>query len=247
MTRYKISVEYNGTKFHGWQKQLNLPTVQQAIEDVLFKLAKKTVEIFCAGRTDTGVHAIEQVASFDMEKDFSPWQLQQALNFHLKGSGVAIFNVENLGENSNFHARFSAKKREYLYKILNRDYPPTFDELSSWWIPQTLNLENMITASKFLIGNHDFSSFRASGCQASSPIKTIDEINFVKNGDIITMHIAAPSFLYHQVRNIMGSIYLVGRGKISPKNLQEMLEAKDRTKGGPTAPPHGLYFLKVSY
>jgi tRNA pseudouridine38-40 synthase len=245
--RYKISIEYNGTPFHGWQKQDNLPTVQGSIENVLTKIAKSPTELFCAGRTDTGVHAIEQVAHFDMERDFSPWQLQQALNFHLMHSGISIFNVENLGENSTFHARFSAVSREYIYKVLNRDYPPTFAKDLFWWIPQKLNVAAMQQAANFLVGTHDFSSFRATGCQANSPIRSIDSINFSVDGDVISMHIVAPSFLYHMVRNIMGTLCLVGREKINPLEVKNILEATDRTKAGATAPAHGLYFYRVNY
>lgn len=245
--RYKISIEYNGTKFHGWQKQDNLPTVQQTIEAVIAKINKSPVELFCAGRTDSGVHAYGQVAHFDMEKNLSSWQLQQALNFHLHGSGISVFNTENLGENSDFHARFSAKQREYIYKILNRGYPPAVEEFLYWWIPQELNLGAMEKAAEFLLGTHDFSSFRAAGCQANSPLKTIDEINFYKENNVISMHIKAPSFLYHQVRNIMGTLALAGREKITPNDVKKILEACDRTKAGPKAPAYGLYFYKVSY
>lgn len=247
MIRYKVSIEYNGINFNGWQKQPNVHTIQQTIENALLKLKQGTINVTCAGRTDAGVHAIEQVAHFDMPKDFDPFTLQQAMNFHLKETGISIFNVEKLAEGSTFHARFSAQSREYIYKILNRKHPPTFDEFKQWWIPVNLDLNLMVDASKVLLGTHDFSSFRAQGCQARSPIRTINEINFSKDGDTITMHIKAPSFLYHQVRNIMGTLYLIGRKKMTKQDLINALEAKDRTKAGITAPPFGLYFYKVNY
>lgn len=247
MNRYKISIEYNGLNFCGWQKQPNVKTVQQTIEDALLKLQQGKIEISCAGRTDTGVHAIEQIAHFDIPADFGNFQLQQAINFYLKDSGISVFNVEKLPEESNFHARFSAKKREYIYKILNRRNPPTFNQGLEWWVPVQLDINDMIEASSVILGTHDFSSFRAQGCQAKSPIRTIEQINFSKMGDTISMHIVSPSFLYHQVRNIMGTLYLVGRKKISKEDLQNILNAKDRTRAGLTAPPHGLYFYKVTY
>jgi tRNA pseudouridine38-40 synthase len=247
MIRYKISIEYNGIKFSGWQKQPDVCTVQQTIEEALAKLEKKNINVVCAGRTDAGVHAIEQIAHFDMAKDFDTFTLQQALNHHLKGLGISIFNVEKMPIDSNFHARFSAQSREYIYKILNRRYPPTFASFQYWWIPVELDLELMIDASKILLGTHDFSSFRANGCQAKSPIRSIDEINFTKDGDVISMHIKAPSFLYHQVRNIIGTLYLIGRKKMTKQELIEALNAKNRASAGITAPPFGLYFYKVNY
>ncbi len=247
MIRYKISIEYNGINFSGWQKQPNVRTIQQTIEDALLKLKQGEIKITCAGRTDAGVHAMEQIAHFDMITNFDSFKLQQALNYHLKNTGISTFNVEKMPENSNFHARFSAKKREYIYKILNRKHPPTFEEYKQWWIPVQLDFDAMIDASQILLGTHDFTSFRAQGCQAKSPIRTIEEINFKKEGDTIIMHIIAPSFLYHQVRNIMGTLYLVGRNKMTKENLQKSLDAKNRASAGITAPPFGLYFYKVTY
>ena len=247
MIKYKVSIEYNGINFSGWQKQPDVTTVQQTIEEALLNLEQGNISVTCAGRTDAGVHAIEQVAHFEMPKEFDTFTLQQALNFYLKGKGIAIFNVQKLPEGSPFHARFSAQSREYIYKILNRKHPPTFEDFQHWWVPVDLDLDLMIDASKVLLGTHDFSSFRAQGCQARSPIRTIDEINFTKEGDVISMHIKAPSFLYHQVRNIIGTLYLIGRKKMTKEELIKALDAKDRASAGITAPPFGLYFYKVNY
>ncbi len=247
MYRYKVKIEYQGTVFSGWQRQENAFTIQEAIEQALFVMTKEKAEVYGSGRTDAGVHAIAQVAHLDLTKNFTSYQLQQGLNYHLRNHPISIYDVCNLGENSEFHARFSAIERSYIYKILNRGNKPTWEHDLTWWVPQKLDVNVMQKASNLLLGHHDFSTFRAQGCQAKSPMKTINSINFVQDGDIIAMNIKAPSFLYHQVRNIVGSLYKVGLKHWTIDEFHGAFLSCDRTKGGLTAPSCGLYFHEVTY
>ena len=247
MYRYKIKIEYQGTLFSGWQKQENAFTIQEAIEKAVFLMTKENSEVYGSGRTDAGVHAIAQVAHVDLTNNFTSYQLQQGLNYHLRDYPISIYDVCNLGEHSDFHARFSAIERSYIYKILNRGNKPTWETDLTWWVPQKLDVHIMQQASKLLIGHHNFSTFRAKGCQAQSPIKTINDINFTQEGDIISMNIKAPSFLYHQVRNIIGSLYKVGLHHCNINDFHEAFLSCDRKQGGVTAPASGLYFHEVKY
>jgi tRNA pseudouridine38-40 synthase len=245
MHRYKLLIEYDGTAFAGWQAQLNDISVQTTIEDALFKTTQQKLRLHAAGRTDAGVHALGQVAHCDLNKDWDPYRLMMALNFYLRPYPVVILKVEKV--NSDFHARFSAQARHYKYRILNRSAPPASLKNKVWHVSTKLNIEKMQQAANFLIGFHDFSTFRAQNCQAKSPLKHMTQIHIEAFGEEIHFNLEAPSFLYHQVRNIVGSLSLVGTNKWDLADFNNAFQAKSRKEGGPTAPPFGLYFLKVSY
>ena len=247
MAKYKLDIEYVGTKYSGWQIQEKSPSIQGAIEDAIFKFCHHKTECYSAGRTDAGVHAICMSAHIELPDEYDPYKILMATNFHLQQSGedISILNVTPISDD--FHARFSCKRRFYLYKILNRPIRSVIDSERVWWVYHPLNTKLMHSAAQNLIGKHDFSSFRASECQASSPIKTLDEITVSKTGDLIEIRTNAKSFLHHQVRNIVGTLEMVGSGKITPDDFIKILNAKDRTKAGPTAPACGLYFERAEY
>ena len=245
MTRFKLTLEYEGSAFVGWQRQDNGMSVQQAIEESVFKTCAEVVVAHGAGRTDAGVHATGQVAHVDIEKEFAPDKLAAALNFHLKPWPVAI--IAAVVAAPEFHARFSASGRAYLYRIINRRAPLTVEEGRAWLVNAPLDADAMHDAAQVLIGRHDFSTFRASLCQAQSPVKTLNVLNVARHGEEIRIIAEARSFLHHQVRNMVGTLRLVGEGKWSKEDLLAALELRDRTKGGPTAPPQGLYLTGVKY
>ena len=245
MTRFKLTLEYDGSAFVGWQRQDNGMSVQQALEEAVLKTCAETVTAHAAGRTDAGVHATGQVAHVDIEKTFAPEKLQAALNFHLKPWPVAIVAADVASPD--FHARFSATGRAYLYRIINRRPPLTIEEGRAWLVNAPLDAAAMHDAAQVLVGKHDFSTFRASLCQAQSPVKTLTRLSVSRAGAEIAIVAEARSFLHHQVRNMVGTLRLVGEGKWSRDDVRAALEARDRTKGGPTAPPHGLYLTGVSY
>ena len=245
MRRIKLTIEYDGTNLVGWQAQNNGVSAQSLIENAIYGFSGERASIFGAGRTDAGVHALGQVAHFDLEKDIAPEKIKYAINAHLKTQPVIILQSEEVADD--FHARFSAKWRKYIYKITNRKTPLVLDANRSWWVPIDLDENKMQEASQFLIGQHDFSSFRASSCQAKSPIKTLDYITINRNQDIITIEIKAKSFLHHMVRNIVGTLKLVGEGKKKPQDVQKILAARDRKQAGATAPAMGLYFVEAGY
>ncbi|TAH37749.1 MAG: tRNA pseudouridine(38-40) synthase TruA [Alphaproteobacteria bacterium] len=245
MNRYKIIIEYDGTPFVGWQRQNNGTSVQGCLEEAIYKFCQERVTVTGAGRTDAGVHALSQVAHFDCARDLDSFKISEALNFHLHPHPIAILGAEKVDEN--FHARFSAKERSYIYRIVNRRAPLAVDRNRAWQIPLPLDAEAMQQAAQHLVGTHDFSTFRDSECQAKSPIKTLHEISVARDGENISVFVRAPSFLHHMVRNITGSLVQVGLGKWGVENFIRVRDAKDRKVGGPTAPPDGLYFLKVSY
>lgn len=247
MTKYKLEIEYIGTKYSGWQIQDDSPSVQGAIQNAIFKFCGENTECYSAGRTDAGVHAIRMPAHIELSNEYDPYKILMATNFHLQQSNedISILNVEKVTDD--FHARFSCKKRYYIYKILNRPTRPIIDNQRVWWVYHHLETELMDKIAQNLVGKHDFSSFRASECQAKSPIKTLDEINVKRNGDLIEIRINAKSFLHHQVRNIVGTLEMVGRHKLTEQQFIDILNAKDRTKAGPTAPACGLYFEKALY
>ena len=248
MVKYKCIVEYDGTNFFGFQIQKKHPSIQDNIEQALQKLTGENIKIFCAGRTDKGVHATHQAIHFATNKPFTEDSLTKAINFHLKSKEISIIFSKKLPQNSSFHARFSAKERTYLYKIFIRNSHLTFNKNLYWHIRQPLNLSKIKECFQYLIGTHDFSSFRATSCQSNSPIKTINSITLKKiNKNEVHFKISAPSFLHHQVRNIIGTLYLVGSNKITPNDFLTILEAKDRTKAGKTAPACGLYLIGVKY
>lgn len=245
MTRYKLIIEYDGGPFHGWQRQDNGASVQQSLEEAVTGFCGETALVEGAGRTDAGVHALGQVAHVDIEKDTDEATVRDALNFHLRGLPVTVLNAEEV--DGDFHARFSARERSYLFRILDRRPPPAVDAGRVWWVPVALDAEAMHEAAQTLIGNHDFSSFRAAQCQADSPVKTLDELGVTRAGDEIHLQVRARSFLHHQVRNFAGTLKLVGEGKWSAGDVAAILAAKDRTRAGPTAPPEGLYLVKVGF
>jgi tRNA pseudouridine38-40 synthase len=245
MVRYKILIEYDGTDFVGWQRQDNGRAVQQAIEEAIRKFSGETVTLFGAGRTDSGVHALGQVAHFDLERDTDADTVANAVNFHLKPACISILNAEAVDDS--FDARLSAKERAYVYRITNRRGPLSVGRGDSWWVPVPLDADAMHEAAKVLIGKHDFTTFRATRCQANSALKTMDQLSVTRTGDVIEIRARARSFLHHQVRNIVGTLKLVGEGKWTADDVRAALDKKDRAAGGPTAPPEGLYLVEVVY
>ncbi|MBM3618788.1 MAG: tRNA pseudouridine(38-40) synthase TruA [Alphaproteobacteria bacterium] len=245
MPRYKLIVEYDGTHIFGWQRQVDTPTGQGFLEKAIEDFCGEVVTVHCAGRTDAGVHATGQVVHFDLVKEWDAFRVMDALNAHLRFTPLSVLHTELVGED--FHARFSAVGRRYVYRIINRRAPLTIDANRAWQVTAPLNVAAMQDAAQILVGTHDFSSFRASECQSKSPVKTLDELRFESNGNEILMHTAARSFLHHQVRNMIGTLVMVGQGKWDKTNLKEALDAKNRSKGGPTAPPDGLYLTHVYY
>lgn len=243
--RYKLTIEYDGTPFYGWQRQAGYDSVQQRVEEAMIPFLKQAVSIHCAGRTDTGVHALAQVAHFDFDDSIDCFRLQECANFYLRDVPISILSVEITAPT--FHARMSAKERFYIYKILNRRAKPCIEANRVWQVPIPLDHNAMQTAANYLIGKHDFSSFRAAGCQQKSPVKTVNSASIERRGDLIEFKISAKSFLYHQVRNIVGSLKFVGCGKWTAEQFSEILEARNRSLAGPTAPPYGLYFLGAIY
>ena len=245
MTRWKLTVEYDGTPFVGWQRQDNGPSVQAALEDAVFAFCGERVVAQGAGRTDAGVHAAGQVAHVDIARESSADTVRDALNFHLKPAPVAVLSAVAVGEE--FHARFSAIGRAYRYRIVNRRAPLALELGRAWHLVQPLDAARMHEAAQLLVGNHDFTSFRSSICQAPSPVKTLDRLDVARHGEAIEIVAEARSFLHHQVRNMAGTLKLVGEGKWQPRDVAAALAARDRAKAGPTAPPEGLCLERVAY
>lgn len=245
MPRYKLTIEYDGTDFAGWQRQDDQPSIQQVLEEAVAQYAQAECPLTAAGRTDAGVHATGQVAHVDLPEARSDFSVRQGINFYMRGVPVAVVSAECVDDD--FHARFSAKRRHYIYRIINRPAPLALDATRAWHIVKPLDVAAMRDASRYLIGQHDFTSFRASECQSKSPIKTLDAIDFMAEHEDVTLHVMARSFLHHQVRNMVGTLAEVGTGKWKPERVKAALEMKDRRAGGPTAPAHGLYFTKVEY
>ena len=249
MPRYAMKIEYDGRPFAGWQRQATSPSVQERLESALSKLEKGLPSVAAAGRTDAGVHALGQVAHCDMNAVWDPFRLSEALNHHLKPDPVAITGCVEV--DGDWHARFSAKERRYLFRIVCRRAPLVHDKGQIWAVKHDLDVKAMRAGAAHLIGNHDFTTFRSTMCQAKSPVKTMDEITFetrpYPGGTEIRAMLRARSFLHNQVRSIIGTLERVGRGAWSPDAVKEALEAKDRAKCGPVAPPDGLYLTDVSY
>ncbi len=244
-TRWKLTIEYDGTDFCGWQKQNDCVTVQQVIEEAILSFSGEPASLFVAGRTDSGVHALAQVAHFDLEKEFEPHAISGAINYFVRPHRVSILKAERVAPD--FHARFDAKARSYRYLIVNRHAPLALTASHAWHYPKPLDAQAMQSAAQLLLGKHDFSTFRASHCQANSPIRTLDQMDIMRQDDLIVLETSARSFLYHQVRNMVGTLAMVGSGQWSVQDFAEAFAAADRTKGGPTAPPDGLYFQSVLY
>lgn len=245
MTRYKLVIEYDGSDFVGWQRQNNGPSVQAALEDAVKGFCGESATIYGAGRTDSGVHALGQVAHVDIDRETTPDTVRDALNAHLRAVPISV--LSSIVVPDDFHARFSAIERAYRYRITNRRPPPAIGAGLVWHVPGTLDAAAMDDAAQVLVGQHDFTTFRAALCQAKSPVKTLTSLNVARQGEDIVIEVRARSFLHHQVRNFVGTLKLVGDGKWTRKDVQLALEARDRAKGGPTAPAQGLYLTEVVY
>jgi tRNA pseudouridine38-40 synthase len=249
MPRYALKLEYDGRAFYGWQRQLDLPSVQGAVEAALARLEADVPSIAAAGRTDTGVHATGQVATCDMVRDWDAFRLSEALNYHLRPAPVAVLACARVGDD--FHARFSATERRYLFRLLARRAPPVLDAGRVWHVRHALDLEAMQAGSAYLLGQHDFTTFRASQCQALSPVKTLDQVSVtahpVDGGVEYRFTLRARSFLHNQVRSIVGTLERVGAGAWEPADMGTALAARDRAACGPVCPPEGLYLTGVGY
>ncbi len=249
MPRFALKIEYHGAPFVGWQRQKNLASVQGAIEAALGRLQPGEHTIAAAGRTDAGVHALGQVAHCDMTRDWDPFRLSEALNYHLKPDPVAIIAVAPVADD--WHARFSALERQYLFRILMRRAPVTHDKGQVWQVSQQLDLTAMQRAADMLIGRHDFTTFRSVICQAESPVKTLDELRIESvagfSGPEVHFHVRARSFLHNQVRGFVGTLSHVGTGSWSPEDVGAALQARDRAACGTVCPPQGLYLTRVGY
>jgi tRNA pseudouridine38-40 synthase len=244
-TRWKLTIEYDGRPYMGWQRQAHGASVQSEIETAIERFSGERARLHVAGRTDAGVHALGQVAHFDLERAADPRTVREALNAHLRPQPVAVLSAEAVPPG--FHARMSARRRRYRYLVLNRPARPALDIGRVWHVPQALDDAAIRAAAAELVGHHDFTSFRAAMCQAKSPIRTLDRLEPVRTGDLLAFEVEARSFLHHQVRNMVGTLILVGRGKWRPARVAMALAAKDRAAGGPTAPPDGLYLVGVDY
>ncbi len=245
MPTYKIKIEYDGTSFCGWQRQKGHPSVQEEIEKALSVYFRQPITIQGAGRTDTGVHALGQVASFTASKEVDLGKMLWGVNAIMRPQAICLLDAEIM--NDDFNARFCAQKRCYEYRILNRTTPSPLLKNRVWWVNIKMDIPLMQKCADMLIGKHDFSTFRSSECQAKSPIKTLDSFVIKKDGDLIIFEVCAKSFLHHQVRNMVGSLYKVGIGQWTADDFKRAFEACDRCKGGPTAPAEGLYFMDVEY
>lgn len=245
MNRFKLIVEYDGSGFAGWQSQASGPSIQAALETAVFGFSGERVRIHGAGRTDAGVHALGQCCHFDLAREIAPAKLRDALNAHLRPHAIAVLEAALV--DATFSARRDARERLYRYRIVNRAAPLALDAHRAWQVRPLLDVDAMQAAAALLVGRHDFSTFRAAECQARSPVKTLDRLEIARLGEEIGIEAAARSFLHNQVRAIVGTLALVGRGKWSVGDVGRALEARDRTKGGPNAPPHGLYLVRVTY
>lgn len=243
--RFKLTLEYDGGPFVGWQRQDNGLSVQTCLEAAAHRFCGEEILAYAAGRTDSGVHALAQVVHLDIDKPADAFRVKEALNYHLKPHPIAVVDAEAVSEE--FHARFSASERRYRYRIINRRAPLTLDVGRAWQIGRPLDAAKMHESAQALIGHHDFSSFRAIDCQAESPVKTLTDIRVSRFGEEIEVSVRAPSFLHHQVRNIVGTLIPVGGGKKPVSWLATVLRAADRQKAGETAPAYGLYLEKVIY
>jgi tRNA pseudouridine38-40 synthase len=245
MPRFKLLIEYDGTPFVGWQAQANGVSVQGAIAAAVAAFSGETASVQGAGRTDAGVHALGQVAHVDLAKDWDTDSVRDALNFHLRPQPIAILSAERVGED--FDARFSATKRHYLYRVVNRRADLALEANRTWRVGRPLDAETMHDAAQRLVGRHDFTTFRAAECQAKSPVKTLERLDVTRSGEELHVTAVARSFLHHQVRSMVGSLIHVGEGKWSADGLADALVARDRARCGQVAPPQGLYLVRVEY
>ena len=245
MPRYKLTLEYDGTPFCGWQRQADRMSVQQALEEAVTRFSGEVVTSQAAGRTDAGVHALAQVAHIDLAKAWDPFRIREALNHHLKPHPVVV--VDSVAVGDDFEARFSARARHYEYRILNRRAPAAIARNEVWHVPMPLDIVRMNAAAQLILGQHDFTTFRSAECQVKSPIRTLDAFTVSGDNEVIAIRASARSFLHHQVRSMVGSLKLVGMGKWSPADFRAALDAADRRRCGPMAPASGLYLIGVDY
>ncbi len=247
MPRYRIDIEYDGTPYCGWQRQNDQPSVQQAIEQAIEQFCRHEAVLFGAGRTDAGVHALAQVAHIDLEKNWEPEKIIEAGNGILRQRGEPISFIDCKLVDDKFDARFSAIKRHYRYRIINRRAPLTLDKLRNWWVRYPLDTDAMHEAAQLLIGKHDFTTFRSVDCQAKSPVRTLDQLDVVRNGEAIEIIVSSRSFLHNQVRSLAGTLRMVGGGKWNKDDVVAALDSLDRKRCGPVAPACGLYLTRVDY
>ena len=245
MTRFRLTIEYDGGPYMGWQRQGHGPSVQQAIEEAIQAITHEEVTVHGAGRTDAGVHALAMTAHVDIERPISAFRLVDGVNAKLRPQPVAVLYAEEVADD--WHARFSCAGRRYLYRIVNRRAPLALEAGKAWRVPVVLHADVMHKAAQALVGRHDFTTFRSAHCQAESPVKTLDRLAVRRLGEVIEIEAAARSFLHHQVRSMVGCLQLVGRGKWTAKDLKRALEARDRAALGFNAPPDGLYFVEAFY
>lgn len=243
MSRYKLTLEYDGTNLIGWQENRQGPSVQSVVKDAIEKFCGTRPDVVGAGRTDAGVHAVAMVAHCDIPGNHSAQTVMRALNFYLVGLPVSVLSCESVDDD--FNARFDCVARHYKYVVLNRGASPVLQRNRVYWVPRKLNVDAMRMSAQKLLGNHDFTSFRASECQAKSPVKTLDRIEIIQSGDEIIFEFSARSFLHHMVRNIVGTLIEIGLGKTY--DIDAVLAAKNRSAAGPTAPASGLYFIRADY
>ena len=245
MTRWKLTIEYDGGPFMGWQRQEHGPSIQQAIEAALQRMTGEETAVTAAGRTDAGVHALAMAAHVDVTKPLTPHRLREGLNALVRPNPISILDVEQVADD--WHARFSCVGRRYLYRILNRRAPPALDFGRVWHVAVPLDVDAMTEGAAMLVGRHDFTTFRSVQCQSDSPVKTLDRLDVTSVDEEIHIQAAARSFLHHQVRSMVGCLALVGRGQWQPSDIRTALEARDRAALGLNAPPHGLYFVEAIY
>ena len=248
MPRIKLKIEYDGTEYVGWQAQRNGVSIQGEIEESLKQIFNQEIKLYVAGRTDAGVHALGQVAHFDIENlSIETDKIFKALNFFLKKKKNKITILESKIVNKNFHSRFSVRKKYYLYQVFNRETQSYIQENKVWFIPQKINIERMKNASKFFLGKNDLNAFRSIDCQAKSSIRTIDEIKIKKESDFIKLRISGKSFLHNQVRIMVGTLIQIGKEILKETDIKRIIQSKDRKNAGPTAPPSGLYLERILY
>jgi len=245
LTRFALTVEFDGRPFMGWQRQTHGPSVQAALEAAVLAVTGETVAVHAAGRTDAGVHGLAMRAHVDVEKPLGAFRLMEALNARLRPAPVAVLACEAVADD--WHARFSCVGRAYEYRILNRRAPLTVEAGLAWQVPQPLDADAMAEAARALVGRHDFTTFRSAHCQADSPVRTLDRLDVVRVGERVTIEAAARSFLHHQVRSMVGCLALVGMGRWAVDDVARALEAKDRAQLGLNAPPDGLFFVEAVY
>ena len=245
MTRWRLTIEYDGNPFMGWQRQEHGPSVQQTLEEALLQMTGEKAVFTAAGRTDAGVHALAMSTHVEIERRLTSHRLREGLNALVRPHPISVLSVEHVDDD--WHARFSCVGRRYLYRILNRRAPPALDSGKVWHVAVPLDLDPMREGAAFLIGRHDFTTFRSAQCQSDSPVKTLDSLEVRRLGDEIHVTAAARSFLHHQVRSMVGCLALVGRGQWQPSEMQRALDARDRSALGFNAPPHGLYFVEAIY